>query len=1037
MKNTTQETPKEEDSIRESIIAKNLMKKLKKGKVRIKRLIKKSDGNLTLKDTTLSESQHPLPNSMVDDSLFSQVDYKFTRQKNAHSFEPGSHFDAHKFQSATPMEFPGDQDPFLQRGGFKKKKNQEVQQTTSEKVVTTDRVETFTQMIEKDIRQSIENRQKIDPIPEKQSELSHITQPSITEMTHLSRESTLFTLPKKVNEFMGQTQEFKGSIKERIEDQKKLALEKLEFFKSKLMSCIESRLDVYRKALTQEFDSYYQDCERDVEYVGQKCKEFNEIPRKEIDINRPKIKFENFEYFVEGTDNVLKSEVVEIMTFPENENVVARNKELSFLVETLEKKVVHIPGFAGTETTNTCMQDTVSNLDQFCETNFRFLDNALYKTEQTPLENIQMRYKKVETEVTSSRKSLRRFKGEEEEETVHVSQQEPDPENKEIHNIWKNSIERHRDRESRGVKDEETEQELMKRKEMLKSMKEFDEQVKQYQEQIVKEEEEGKGEEKRKEEGEEEGHTGTFGKEPESDFKIDYQHNEDVKAEHESLGMNSEADSIPSGNTSLTREQQMLLEENREKHELFLKKQKELRNSVRAKSTYEKMSVFSMREEHLEGDVNKETLAQKNAETLNNLMRNNPDHQQNLENLLDSNQFEGGEKTPDQGNAEPPEVKSEANQESKLKAQEVVRQLMKQQEEELQKKKVDKVLNLEFKRSNISIEKIVKGKSLNGVSQAGDKLFFFGDEFIFKCTLTFQDPVMYKLGGKDLTFLRNVEKEVGPDHYLLGITNKDKDSSEVLLIRLTNQFSLLKRVTVEETQASGVINIFNLDGKKQFICVTRFGIVQLFDYSEPMIVKNSEENLNGERIETAIMTARQSSICLVSQNSQIIGIEISFDSETGKAAKVSKSRIMPIQNQANDIVKISEDQVGYCDEEGMFSLLTFPMEINGNKLGIKKTRVCEFPVDKLFVLESTPNKDLDFRNDIKQLLMINYEGHVAVFDFRNRKKQVHFDAKLVQDICLHSQNALLSERSESRADVLLLSTSTLKKLIIQKEPKNN
>ena len=201
-----------------------------------------------------------------------------------------------------------------------------------------------------------------------------------------------------------------------------------------------------------------------------------------------------------------------------------------------------------------------------------------------------------------------------------------------------------------------------------------------------------------------------------------------------------------------------------------------------------------------------------------------------------------------------------------------------------------------------------------------------------------------------------------------------------------------------------------------------------------MIKVKSKESLNGERIETAILTAKESSLCLVSQNSQIIGIEIVNNIDTGKAEKVLKSRILPLDNQANDIVKVSEDQVGYCDEDGMFSLLTLPMKLNGNKLGIKKTNVCDFPVDKLFILKSEPNKDLDFRRDIKQLLVMNYEGYVEVFDFRNRKSQKHYDPKLVKDICLHSQNAVLSKRNEKHHDVLILSTSTLKKLIINEDP---
>jgi hypothetical protein len=756
----------------------------------------------------------------------------------------------------------------------------------------------------------------------------------------------------------------------------------------------------------KEYDYFYKTYEEDLEHVHSKCEEYKALPRTEIDITKNKVRIKNFDFFEEGKAEVIKSEPSEIITFPENIPVVAQKKELGFLVENLEKRMLHIPGFAKTETANECMQETVSSLDQFCEKNLDFMGNVLYKTEYTPLREIRMKFSVEDTDIPSTRHSVSRFKGDHREQA-----------DKEIHNIWKDSIEKQRERQSRGERDELTEQELQRRQEMLNSMKEFDEQVKDYQKKMEQQNQ------KEAEEIMEKSSSHT--PHPESDFKINpitedsrkKLVQENLISEKKTVQANKEQEGIiePTEGVGLTEEQRMIMEQNKAKQELFLKKQAELKYNE-GKSTYEKMSVYSMKEEHLtgKGPVDKDQLAKQNADKLKLLIKD-PKNQK-LETLLDKGQFDTG--SPQEGT---PKVDIDAIMKS---------QKLKEQKEAL----ANKVLGINFKRSNISIDKIVKGKKLNGLSQSGEKLFFFGDEFIFKCSLSFQDPVMYKIGGKELTFMRSVQQEIGPDHYLLGITNKQRDTSEVLLIRLTNQFSLSKRICVEEKEASGIISIFNLTGKKQFIVVTRFGEVHLYDYSQPMIHLLSKETLNGERIETAILTAKETSICLVSQNSQIIGFEIKINPETQLAVGLSKTRILPLDNQANDIVKVSEDQVGYCDEEGKFSLLTLPMELNGNKLGIKKTSVCDFPVDRLFILESTQNQEMDFRRDILSILMLNYEGHVAVFDFRNRKSQAHFDPKLVEDICLHSQNAILSQRNQGKFDVLILSTKTLKKLIIDKTP---
>lgn len=967
----------DDPSIRESVIAKNLMRKLKKGKIRIKRLVKKSNGQLSERDTLLSESQPPTLGSVVDDSLVSQVDYKFTRQKDAQSFQPSTQFSELKFQSASPMDFQNTDLPPLKLQSFKKKKETEA----AGEMVNISKVETFTQMIEKDIRESLQRKIKIESITEHENE--DLTVPSISKHSGYSRESQLFRLPAKVEEYVGQKEQVGAQLRLKVQQEKRQALEKLEFFKSKLLSTIEMRMQTFGDRLTRTFDGYLEGCQNDLDYLESKGREFKNLEHKGVGSKGKRLRFEEFEYFAQDSGERLKSEKSEIVCSPENEETISRKKELDFLTEMMEKKLVYVPGFAKTETANEFIEETVVNLESFCDNNLKFLEDVLYNKKLISLGQIKQQYKIREVQIEAK--------------------QQKQIENTEIHNIWKNSIERQRERESRGEKDEKTEQELLKREEMLNSMKVFDEQVKEYQEKIKKEELDEMKQSK------------------ESDFKI-----------KEEPPQKKESQESADRSSALTLEQQMIIEENREKHELFLKKQKEMRNSGRAKSTYEKMSVYSMKEEFLADDQeSKEVLAQKNAEALNHLIKNKDQQPEALEDMLDDNQFKAEESPPPQNPEPKPEQKIEET--APTQKVDIAKILRDQEKKEQEKTEKQRILNLEFKRSNISIEKIVKGKKLNGVSQAGDKLFFFGDEFIFKCSLQFQDPVMYRLGGKELTFMRCIEHEVGPDHYLLGVINKASASSEVLLIRLTQQFSLLKRTRVEESQASGIINIFNLDGKKQFICITRFGLVQLWDFSEPMLQMVSQENLNGERIETVIITARQTSLCLVSQNSQIIGVEIVLDPETGRAKNVVKSRILPLDNQANDIVKVSEDQVGYCDEEGMFSLLTFPMEINGNRLGIKKTRVCEFPVDKLFVLESEQNEELNFRQDIRRLLMINYEGHVAVFDFKKRKKQKHFDPKLVQDICLHSQNAILSKRSESQFDVLLLSTSTLKKLIIEKQ----
>ena len=99
---------------------------------------------------------------------------------------------------------------------------------------------------------------------------------------------------------------------------------------------------------------------------------------------------------------------------------------------------------------------------------------------------------------------------------------------------------------------------------------------------------------------------------------------------------------------------------------------------------------------------------------------------------------------------------------------------------------------------------------------------------------------------------------------------------------------------------------------------------------------------------------------------------------------------------------------------------------------LKKTKVCSFAVDNVFVFKSKQNEEMAHRTDVLELLMINYEGNVAVFNYKKRKRQIHLDPKLTEDICINSQNVILTHRNAVKTDLMILSSVTLKKLIVER-----
>lgn len=1007
-----------------------------------------------------------------------------------------------------------------------------------------------------------------------------------------STQSALFRLPSRANKFQKSQTELIESAQAKVKSEKLLALERLHTFRDSLVKAIDTRINNYKAQLESEYNSFLQAYLEDMGQLASECEEYSKLEHPELDPTRPKVRFKEFEFFSKGSGKVLKKEKSQIVGYAENVELIEKKKKLQYGVELLEKRMLHVPGFAESEMARECMAEAIAKVEKFSQHDLDFLEGMVYKAEYVRLADVGVKVDKEVTDIKPSRKSIRMFKGiesvtssqvkgdegvdesevitsktaemdseilksnddttgidcnrdkenklidlqvkngdqhfqtqnlpeqniittkpqklqiefKENENQIRLSQDfQINSENreslektqrksntrdlqnyessggpKETHNIWEETIDRVSKMEGES-KIKSTEQ-LLKREEMLNSMKDYEKTVEEYKKKNFqnypahqtnhssnqsKSDQSGKNESRLSDENPAESDVALRTEETENANYDQNEPNSIQQNDRESLYTQVTRDS--NNPPSLTPEQIEMIEKNRAKQELYMKKKAEMEfNDV--KSTYDRMSVYSLKEEEQVGKEETEETAKQNLKKLENMFDLEGKSPEQIEKMMDQNDFRNST-AQETENAKKSHEKEEKTQNTdnqnnnKNNEKNKIENKQNQAENPVKitglappppipdfnapKPKTKPILNLKFRRTNIDIEKIVKGKKLNGLVHFDQNLFFFGDEFLFKCALNFKGPSIFKLKNKECTYLERYKPDPQKsDFYLLGVTNKREKCSEVLLFSLEKKFKVLSRVRVSDNERDTVMGVYSLTGMARFLVVTRFGKVHLCAVEtaeqphandptpkQSIILATkiiSTEDLKGEFVESAIFAGKETSLSVVTQNNMIYTIELIKSPENGLAQKIQKTRFIQIEEAVNNIIKISEDQVGYCDEMGIFSLQTLPCALNNNKLSVRKTTVSEFPVDSLFLLKADQDPSVEYRKRVGRILMLNYEGRVSVFDFRKRKRQDFFDPKLVEDICYHSQNAILIRKEdEGKNEILILSHKTLRKLIIE------
>ena len=776
------------ESINQSLLASDIAKNLPKKKIRIKRLVRKQDGNMTLQDTTLNETQDSIAQHNNQKNS-AHVNYNFTNNKNIDSFQVNhdthqrqnfgvpqneNHGEGHLLNNFTNQNGP-------QKMNFGKKKihptntqKQKKEQTIPELLKTEDFIAQFN---EKSSRKQV-------PEWDKAKFVTMNAPREALDISEISTQNSLFRLPKNIGSILKNKAELQMAVQYRVEAEKEFTLKKMDIFKQQLIKQIESKFYAYNKDLAKEYNDFYVNYKKDIMFLQRKCMGYQDITKNPISLENKKIKINSIEFFNQKNGKILSSEKTPMTTYLENKEFIVEKKKINALIDELNRRISHVPGFAKTKTSEEFIKSSALNMGAFCDANLNLLDNIIYKPDHIKLQDIEVKCDFDITEIRPTRKSVKRFELNPKDKEKEVRKSDPKVtvsnslemkaesglKQSGVDNMWKESMERkereehHHDHHHMQQNSNEPIQKQHDYPAMQTSSSNPEQLISAQPIELQE-------------------HRSSLNqpKQPAKNLKnsdIEFEnssfnsHNVEVKSKPEVIVnvntrvRDSEYNIDPNNTAELTEEQKQIIANNKAKHELYLQKKNEIGDSD-IKSIYEKMSIYSIREEHLNQSGTNIDIAEKNLADLNNMIAGSANQMKDLENLLDENAFANNK------NGDNDEIENLADpSENPLRPD------------------VKRILGLTFKRSNIDIQKIVKGKKLNGLIEAGDQLYFFGDEFIFRCTLQFKNPLLYRLSLKELTYLESLHEDFGPGVYLLGVVNKKTRTSEVMFISLTNKFNL-------------------------------------------------------------------------------------------------------------------------------------------------------------------------------------------------------------------------------------------------------
>ena len=214
--------------------------------------------------------------------------------------------------------------------------------------------------------------------------------------------NNIFKLPANVNSFLDKENVIKEKVQTKTNIERKKAFDKIDELKKQ----INFVFDDAKARISQKYEGFLDDFMLNINNFKSLCVKYKKsdswIKNNQGENNDLQLK--SISYFNKTDNSLLKKEKTEMCVDSFNINKVMNRKLLSYLAQSLEKRILHIPKFATTSSTKEFLNEIKTNIKNKALQEIEGIEDLLYQVKHIEVDKIGVKY---EHEILQRKKVIR------------------------------------------------------------------------------------------------------------------------------------------------------------------------------------------------------------------------------------------------------------------------------------------------------------------------------------------------------------------------------------------------------------------------------------------------------------------------------------------------------------------------------------------------------------------------------------------------------------------------------------------------------
>lgn len=202
--------------------------------------------------------------------------------------------------------------------------------------------------------------------------------------------NNIFKLPANVNSFLDKENIIKEKVQTKTNIERKKAFDKID----ELRKEINYVFDEAKAKISQKYEGFLNDFMLNINNFKSLCVKYKKSDTwiKNNTSENKDLQLKSISYFNKTNDSLLKKEKTEICVDSFNIKKVMNRKLLSYIAQSLEKRILHIPKFATTSSTMEFLNEIKSNIKKNALKEIEGIEDLMYQVKHIEVDKIGVKY---------------------------------------------------------------------------------------------------------------------------------------------------------------------------------------------------------------------------------------------------------------------------------------------------------------------------------------------------------------------------------------------------------------------------------------------------------------------------------------------------------------------------------------------------------------------------------------------------------------------------------------------------------------------